>query len=97
MPRVKRRPQAEVDILEIWEYIAADSIAQADLWVDDLDRRLDLQATQPKMGREREDLAPGLRSFPFGRYIVFFLSLKDGIDVVRVMHGSLDIEERFHE
>ena len=86
-----------MDILDIWEYIAADSIVQADLWVDNLDRSLDLQATQPKMGREREELAPGLRSFAFGRYIVFFLPLEDGIDVVRVMHGSLDIEERFHE
>lgn len=97
MPRVTRRPQAEMDILDIWEYIAADSIVQADLWVDNLDRSLDLQATQPKMGRDREELAPGLRSFPFGRYVVFFLPLEDGIDVVRVMHGSLDIEERFHE
>ena len=49
------------------------------------------------MGREREELAPGLRSFPFGRYVVFFLPLEGGIDVVRVMHGSIDIEERFHE
>lgn len=49
------------------------------------------------MGRERKELAPGLRSLPFGRYVVFFLPVEDGIDVVRVMHGSLDIEERFHK
>lgn len=97
MARVTRRPQAEVDILEIWEYIAADSVEQADRWIDKLDRSLQLWATQPMMGRERTELAAGLRSLPFGRYVVFFLPLEDGIDVVRVMHGSLDIEERFHE
>ncbi|CAM5793748.1 MAG: type II toxin-antitoxin system RelE/ParE family toxin [Burkholderiales bacterium] len=97
MARVTRRPQAEVDILEIWEYIAADSVEQADRWIDKLDRSLQLWATQPMMGRERTELAVGLRSLPFGRYVVFFLPLEDGIDVVRVMHGSLDIEERFHE
>lgn len=86
-----------MDILEIWEYIAADSVEQADRWIDKLDRSLQLWATQPMMGRERTELAVGLRSLPFGRYVVFFLPLEDGIDVVRVMHGSLDIEERFHE
>lgn len=97
MARVTRRPQAETDILEIWGYIAADSVAQADRWVENLDRTLGLWVTQPMMGRERTELAPGLRSFPFGRYVVFFIALSDGIDVVRVLHGSLDIEGRFHE
>ena len=97
MACVTRRPQAETDILEIWDYIAADSVEQADRWIDKLDQSLHLWATQPMMGRERKELAPGLRSLPLGRYVVFFAPLKDGIDVVRVMHGSLDIEERFHE
>ena len=97
MARVTRRPQVETDILEIWAYIAADSVEQADRWVDKLDKSLGLWSTQPMMGRERTELAPGLRSLPFGRYVVFFLPLEGGIDVVRVMHGSVDIEERFHE
>ena len=97
MARVTRRPQAETDVLEIWAYIAADSVDQADRWVDKLDQSLGLWATQPKMGRERKELAAGLGSLPFGRYVVFFLPAEGGIDVVRVMHGSLDIEGRFHE
>ena len=97
MARVTRRPQAEIDVLEIWAYIAEDSVAEADRWVDRLDQSLALWATHPKMGRERPELAPKLRSLPFGRYVVFFEPLPDGIDVVRVMHGSQDIEERFRE
>ena len=34
MARVSRRPQAEDDILEIWNYIAEDSVVEADRWVD---------------------------------------------------------------
>jgi plasmid stabilization system protein ParE len=34
VPRVRRRPLAEADIAEIWDYIAEDSIEQADAWVD---------------------------------------------------------------
>ncbi|MGQ3054744.1 MAG: hypothetical protein ACT6S0_23400 [Roseateles sp.] len=37
MARVNRRPLAEADILTIWDYIAEDSIAEADRWADRLD------------------------------------------------------------
>ena len=36
------RPLAEADILEIWDYIAEDSIAAADDWVDRLDEKFRL-------------------------------------------------------
>ena len=95
MSRVTRRPQAEADILEIWDFIAEDSVAEADLWVDRLDAKFELWATQPMMGRPRDELAQGLRSLTFGRYVVFFESMLDGIDVVRVLHGSRDLEAGF--
>ena len=95
MARVTRRPEAEADILEIWLYIADDSVLEADRWVDRLDESLALWATQPNMGRARDDLSPRIRSLPFGRYVVFFEPLPDGIDVVRVLHGSQDIDEQF--
>jgi toxin ParE1/3/4 len=47
------------------------------------------------MGRRRDELAPGLRSFPAGRYVIFYLPLTDGVDIVRVLHGSRDIETVF--
>jgi toxin ParE1/3/4 len=95
MVRVIRKPLAELDILEIWDFIAEDSITEADLWIDRLDEKLLLWATQPMMGRSREELASGLRSFAFGRYVVFFLPISDGLDVVRVLHASRDINEHF--
>lgn len=95
MVRVTRRPQAELDILDIWEYIAADSLVAADRWVDELDKKLVLWSTQPLMGRSRDALHSGLRSLAFGRYVVFYEVLSDGIDVVRVLHGSRDIEANF--
>jgi putative addiction module component (TIGR02574 family) len=42
MAHVTLRPQAELDILDIWEFIAADSIRAADQWVDDLDQNGDV-------------------------------------------------------
>jgi plasmid stabilization system protein ParE len=31
----------------------------------------------------------------FGRYVVFHEALSEGIDVVRVLHGSRDIDANF--
>jgi len=92
MARVTRRPLAEADILDIWDYIAEDSLDQADRWAEGLDQKMYLWARQPLMGRERDELMPGLRSFPFGRYVVFYIAWTDGIDVVRVLHGSRDLD-----
>lgn len=95
MARITRRPEAEADVLQIWEYIADDSMAEADRWVDRLDEKLALWAQQPMMGRPREEIAPGLRSMPFGRYIAFYMPLPDGIDLVRLLHGSRDVDDAF--
>ena len=95
MARVTRRPEAEADILDIWDFIADDSVSEADRWIDRLDEKFALWATQPMIGRSRDELAPNLRSMPFGRYVVFFVPLEDGIDVVRVLQGSRDVDREF--
>jgi toxin ParE1/3/4 len=93
--QVSRRPQAALDILDIWGYIAADSEVAADRWVDELDEKMRLWAAQPLIGRSRDELAPGLSSLAFGRYVVFYEVLSEGIDVLRVLHGSRDIDANF--
>lgn len=97
MARVLRRPQAAEDIAEIWDYIADDSLAAADRFVDQLDEQFGLLATQPQIGRARGELAPDVRSFPFGRYVIFYLPLADGIEVVRILHSARDIDAVFGE
>lgn len=97
MARVTRRPLAAADIFDIWDHIAADSLAAADRWVDKLDEKFQLLSSQPLMGREREELSASLRSFPFGRYMIFYVPIADGIDVVRVLHGARDVDAVFGE
>ena len=64
--------------------------------MDHLDEQFRVLATQPMMGRAHDELAPGVRSFQFGRYVVFYVPLHDGIDVVRVLHGARDIDAVFN-
>jgi toxin ParE1/3/4 len=44
------------------------------------------------MGRSRPELATDLRSFPVGHYVIFDVPLPKGVEIVRVLHGSRDIE-----
>jgi len=46
----------------------------------------------PLAGRERVELAQGLRSFSIGNYTVFYTPMVDGIDVVRVINSRQDID-----
>jgi toxin ParE1/3/4 len=97
MPSVVIRPQAAADLAEIWAYIAKDSLAPADSFMDRFDREFRLLARNPKMGRARPELSPDLRSFPVGHYVIFYLPRTRGIEVVRVLHGSRDLESLFQE
>lgn len=49
------------------------------------------------MGRVRGELAVDLRSFPFGRNVIFYAPVEHGIDVVRVLHSARDIDAVFGE
>ena len=97
MARVKRTDTADVDVLEILEYIATDSAQQAKRLVNELERAMKMLAEYPNMGRERVELSRGLMSFPVGNYIIFYrkLTTGQGIEVARVLHGSRDVDAVF--
>ena len=95
MPPIRLSPRAKADLVEIWSYIADDSVANADAFVDDLNETIQLLANQPGSGRRREELAPGILSFPFRRYVIFYRANPDAIEIVRVLHGARDIHNIF--
>lgn len=67
----------------------------ADAFVDRLNRQFRLLAKEPMIGRARDELAPGLRSIPLGRYVIFYQPIDNGIEVVRVLHGARDADAQF--
>ena len=97
MAHVVERPRALRDLDEIFDYIAADSEHRAVRFIRTLRERLSLLAENPLAGRARDELAPGLRSFPIGRYVVFYrpLGAGDGIEVVRVLHAARQLPDTF--
>ena len=95
MPQVLRRPEAESDLEEIWSYIGQDSPNAADRFIDLIEAGCLSLTQNPLMGRIRPELAAGLRSFPVPNYVIFYMPLEDGIEVVRVLSGFRDVEGLF--
>jgi toxin ParE1/3/4 len=90
--RPRKSPQAEIDIASIWEFIADDSVKAADSMLERIEDVFYMLAQNPMAGRARNDLGLKLRSFPVGSYVVFYVPVPDGIEVVRVMNGRQDID-----
>ena len=92
---MQRSGLAEGDLVEIWLFIAKDSPDAADRFLDLLAQKCELLAGSPEMGRRRNDLGPGLRSFPVGRYVIFYRLAEEGIEVARVLSAYRDLGPLF--
>jgi toxin ParE1/3/4 len=100
MPDLLISPEAEADLDDIWLYIAKESqnSQRADTFLDRFAPLFLRLAENPYLGRRRDDLRPGYRSFPVGEYLVFYrVAGNDQIVVLRIIHGSRDIPSFFLE
>lgn len=92
MARVEKSSRAESDLAVIADYIAADNLEAALQWSDDIHRTFQLLARDPLMGEDVGSLQPGTRRQVFGNYLIFYRPTETGIVIVRVLHGSREIE-----
>ena len=96
MRRITRSPQAKRDVMQIWLHIAERNLRAADELVDTFGQKLAMLARSPGLGPPRPELAPGLRSFPVGSYLLFYRKADGGgIELVRVIHGARDLKQVF--
>lgn len=97
MAIILKKPLAEADLLDIWNFIANDSLEKADRLLHKIDSQLKMLASNPGMGRKRGSLVPNLRSFPVGNYLIFYRPINQGIEVIRVLHGARDFQSLFED
>ncbi len=95
MARLTISAHARADLREIHSYIAKDNPEAARRLIVRLRTKTRTLLQMPGMGRSREDLRPGLFSFPVGRYVLFYCPQPGGIVLVRVLHGSRDVPTLF--
>jgi toxin ParE1/3/4 len=83
---------ARSDLVDIWaETYRQWGAAQADRYLDDIDRALQGLIANPQMGSDCSDLLQGARKLITGRHLVFYEVDPDRIFVIRILHQSMDV------
>jgi toxin ParE1/3/4 len=95
MRHIFSTPEVEADLVEIALYISRDNPKAADRLLDQFEDCFRRLVKFPGLGRARDELGEGLRSFPVGQYLVFYLPKPDGIELIRVLHGARDLRRIF--
>ena len=91
MGTAKFTPLARKDLQEIKAYIAQDTPKVAKQYMDILKQKCNMLAQTPTIGVCREDYCK-LYKFPVDNYLIFYRITKSGIEVIRILHGSRDIQ-----
>jgi toxin ParE1/3/4 len=92
MKRIRVSALAGRDLGDIWFYVATNSGSYeiADHLVESITETFPLFARAPEAGTRRDEVAPGLRGFPVGNYIVYYTATERNVVVARVLHGRRD-------
>lgn len=95
---IYRLPQAERDLLDIWQYSAQQwGYLQADQYLDDLQQALERVAQQPLVFPLRSDFTPAIRMALCNRHVLICQSDGLSVTLVRVLHQSADIASYLDE
>ena len=93
MSRFALSPLARADIDAIWDYTADRwSEEQADRYIHHLREAMETIARDPRRGRGCDQLRPGYRRYSVGAHVLFFRVATNGIEIIRVLHQSMDFD-----
>jgi toxin ParE1/3/4 len=89
-------PAADADLVGIWHYTAEEwGVERADRYVTEIRKRIEGLTTGATASRSADDVRKGLRRAISGRHVVFFRESGARIEVVRVLHQSMDVGRWF--
>ncbi|MBD2742303.1 type II toxin-antitoxin system RelE/ParE family toxin [Coleofasciculus sp. FACHB-1120] len=86
------------DIEQIADYIARQSgLDQGDRFLNKLDAKFVKIAQFPNLGRQRDEILPGLRSLPMDNYLILYMALGQDVEIFRVVSGYRDLSALFRD
>ncbi|NUQ65438.1 MAG: type II toxin-antitoxin system RelE/ParE family toxin [Pirellulales bacterium] len=97
MSRLTLAPGVRADLRNIWRHIAVanHNPAAADREIDRITDVFGVLARERFLGESREDLAPRVRCFVVGSYLVLYTPEQHGVRIIQVVHSARDIYTAF--
>lgn len=94
MKRFVLTRQAEQDLNDIWDYLAAGSIEAAGRVLDALEEAILRLSRNPGLGHWREDLADKRHRFYLVySYLIVYRHEQKPLPVVRILHAAQDVQK----
>jgi toxin ParE1/3/4 len=86
---------ARDDLDNIWEYIAETNPPAATRILQIIMNKCRILEENPFLGRKRDELATGLRSFPVQNHIIFYRISSSSVEIIRILNSTRDIDKLF--
>jgi toxin ParE1/3/4 len=94
--RIHVSKEAEEDLDEIFVYWARRAgLEVADRLVDAIQGRFALLGEFSQVGRKCDEIAPGVLSFPAGKYLIYYRKARGIVQILHVFHGARDQARAF--
>jgi toxin ParE1/3/4 len=91
-------PPAVEDLREIARYTKKKwGATQAESYGEALELALQQLSLAPEVGKRREAIAPGVRSFRVAQHVAFYLMRTNRIAVLRILHPRRNANEAFED
>ena len=99
MQGYKLSKEAQHDLTAIKDYTRINwGDKQAQHYVSEIKECLETLVINSELGKPRDEVCEGLRSIGIGQHVIFYRIGKTDIEVARVLHGRMDVADRFsHE
>ncbi len=89
---------ASRDLEAILDYIAEqNSIDRSEAFLKQVNAKCQRLTQFPAMGRQRDELATGVRSLPLGKYLLIYREIEAGVEMLRIVSGYQDLESLFED
>ena len=88
--------EAQDDLKEIKSYTRVTwGGKQTKEYLSEIKNSLEKLVISPELGKSRDELIEGVRSFGVGRHIIFYRAGKTEIEIARILHSRMDVTRHF--
>jgi len=100
---IRRNRRFRQDLIDIYAYIHERSPQAAERVLNAIERYTQLLLDMPGIGRRWASPDPRLEGMrlavvtPYCNYLIFFRPTRDGIEVLRVVHGARELQNIIDE
>jgi len=90
MHKIVKSPLAEDDLIDIWQYSYKKwGVDKAVEYLLQLDTGIKGLASNPEIGKARENIRRGYRSIQINRHVIYYRIDTEFIDIIRVLHERM--------